>query len=104
MLKRKSISDDFENFDRDFDKQFSTLKKTAKKGFIGGGVGFIVGAVGGVWLGESINDYVEFLKQAPIAIQYAVDFGSAVGCGGIGAGIGASLAQAKGLYKLLKEF
>jgi len=96
---KKTIDDHIGNFD----EKFSTAKKTIKAGFIGAGVGFAVGAVGGIYLGESINDYVEVLKQAPVAIKYAVDGASAIICGGVGASIGGSLAQIPGMYKLLKK-
>ena len=42
-------------------------------GNVGKDVGTIVGLVGGVFLGEQINDYVPQLQQAPIMIHLAVD-------------------------------
>lgn len=97
---RKSIDDEFENFD----ESFSNAKKGVKAGCIGAGVGFVVGAVGGIYLGESINDYVEVLKQAPAAIQYGVDVASALVCGGVGASIVGALAQIPSKYKMSKKF
>ncbi|MBI5064726.1 hypothetical protein HZA97_00690 [Candidatus Woesearchaeota archaeon] len=100
MQDKKTIEDHFNGID----KHFNNVRSTVKAGFIGAGVGLVVGIAGGIYLGESINDYVEALKQAPKAIQYAVDAGSAFLCGSAGAGVGAAIGQLPGLYRMFKEF
>jgi hypothetical protein len=100
MFGKKTIDDHF----KDFDTQFNTTKRTLKAGLIGIGIGFAAGVAGGIILGESINDYVEALKQAPAIIQYAVDAASAVVVGGFGAGVGGTIAQIPGLYKIFRRF
>ncbi len=101
---KKSIDDYFKCFDRDSDEKFSTAKKTIKVGFIGAGFGCAVGIAGGIFLGESINDYFEVLKQAPTAIQYGVDTIAAVICGEVGVSIGGTIALLPRMYKLFKKF
>ena len=96
----ESIDDHFKKSD----EKFLIMKKTVKAGFIGAGVGLVAGAIPGIYVGESINDYVEVFKQAPAAIQYAVDLASATLVGGIGAAIGGSLAMIPGMYKHWKNF
>ena len=99
MFEKKSIDDHF----GDLDKQFRDTKKTIKAGFIGAGIGFAAGASGGIYLGESVNEYVEVLKQAPVAIRYAVDGVFTIVVGGVGAGIGRTIAQLPGMYKIFKR-
>lgn len=99
-MSKKTIDDHLGNFD----DQFNTTKRTVKAGFIGVGVGLVAGVVGGIYLGESINDYVEVLKQAPTGIQYAVDGVSAIVVGSVGAGICGTIAQLPGIYKIFKKF
>ncbi|MBI4919337.1 hypothetical protein HY837_05360 [archaeon] len=96
MQDKKTIEDHFSGID----KHFNNVRSTVKAGFIGAGVGI----AGGIYLGESINDYVEALKQAPTAIRYAVDAGSAIVCGSVGAGIGATIGQLPGMYRMFKQF
>lgn len=91
-MKRKSIDNHLS-----FDEEFSNIIKSGLKG---AGIGLFAGVIGGIFLGESLNDYFDALKQAPAVIQYAVDITSSFICGEIGAGIGAAIGQAPGSYKL----
>lgn len=97
---RNSLDNRFDNFDKDF----RTMKRTVGAAFVGAGIGFVAGATGGVFVGEALNDYAEVLKEAPKALQYAVDVGSALVCGFVGAGIGGTIAKIPGMYKFIKNF
>jgi len=60
------------------------------------------GAVGGVFFGEACNHYFPVLKEAPAAIKYAVDGGSAfVGAevGAVVGGLAALVATAIKVYR-----
>ena len=100
MKPRKTIDN---HFDR-FDKTQKNMTNTVKTGLIGGAIGFVVGAVGGVYLGESLNEYITVLNQAPEAIQYAVD----LVCGGVvgsaGAGLVSTIVSMPKMYKTFKDF
>ena len=96
MLGRGSIDDHF-------DREFEGTKRAVKSMFIGIGLGFAAGVAGGIYLGQSFNDYFEVLKQAPPAIRYAVDAGSAFACGSVGAGIGGIIPQLRLMYRLFKK-
>jgi len=105
MSSKKSITDYFGNFGKQSEitkiVKAETINRIVKVGLIGGAIGLTAGIAGGVYVGESINDYVEFLKQAHPVVQYAVDAASAVACGVVGARIGRSIAQLPEMYKLL---
>jgi len=101
MIIRKDL--EFDDFDKEIEEQGDLIRKTIKSGFIGAGIGALIGGAGGVYVGESLNDYIEVLKQAPATIKYAVD----IGCGLVGAvtvaTIGGSVSQYPTLYKIFKR-
>lgn len=81
-----------------------TMTKAVKGTWIAAGIGAIVGAVGGLWLGNSINDYFDVLKNAPAAIRYAVDGACMLGVGGGGASLLGGLKAAFEVYKMHRDF
>ena len=81
---------------------FSEGKGMIKNTIIGAGIGGVLGAAGGIFGGEALNSGIEYLAQAPTALQYTVDVVGGVAGGVVGASIGGTIAQAGKLYKWVK--
>lgn len=68
------------------------LEDRVDVGIIFNDIGTIIGAVGGIFIGEQLNDYIPQLQQAPLMIHFAVDivsiYGSSVVAGRIGQRVG----------------
>lgn len=64
------------------------IGKTIVYGVAGTLIGAVAGGIGGFYVGQAVNDYVEFLREAPKALQYGVDAVTIVAGGGLGAAIG----------------
>jgi len=90
------------------DEQSQPIERVARRGsrnyVIGAGLGFILGAVIGIAAGESLNEYIGFLKEAPRTFQYAVDGGLALICGFTGTCIGSSLGNLFTIRSAYKSF
>jgi len=83
--------------------QEETITRMLGRTAIAAGVGFLVGAAAGVYVGESLNDYIPVLREAPPALQYAVDAGTAFVCGSVGSGVFGVVSQFYGFMRVTRR-
>ncbi len=102
---RRDLPDNLESNPKpnSVDDIFTESKKAMKRTMIFAGIGGLAGATAGVYLGNELNNYVDALKQAPSALQYAVDAVGAFVLGSAGAGIGGVVGQITGAYKIYNK-
>jgi len=65
----------------------------------GGAIGIVSGGIGGIYLGEALNDYVDVLRESSRVVQYGLDVLTASAGVALGGVIGKNLGRVVGILR-----